>query len=201
MNRLRTLVLGMAAAAVFGLTIYGPVLWHSMMLPDSSTVRDAAGFSQEAVSNFSPVDPIKLGDLVSSSKTPGRQVILTDGTQVEMRAGTEFLVANLGDGLAIQLRAGSIIVNAPKQRTGHLYVQTRDVTVTVVGAVFLVNAEDDGSRVAVIEGEVQVREGAIETSLRPGQQVSTSSTLTRSLREEIAWSRHADAHLAILAAF
>jgi uncharacterized protein (TIGR03435 family) len=65
-----------------------------------------------------------------------------------------------------------------------------------------VNAEDDGSRVGVIEGEVRVREGALETRLQPGQQVSTNRALaTRPLKEEIIWSLHAKAHLAILEAF
>src|SRR6185436_510717 len=97
---------------------------------------------------------------------------------------------------------GSIIVSAAKQPSGHLYVQTKDMTVSVVGTIFLVNAEVDGSRVAVIEGEVRVHEGTTETKLRPGEQVSTSRTLAaRPVKEEIAWSRQADAHLAILAAF
>ena len=44
--------------------------------------------------------------------------------------------------------------------------------------------------------------GRHETKLRPGEQVSTSRTVAaRPVKEEIAWSRQADAHLAILAAF
>src|SRR5947207_7856392 len=76
------------------------------------------------------------------------------------------------------------------------------MTVSVVGTIFLVNAEADGSRVAVIEGEVRVHEGTTDTKLRPGEQVSTSRTLAaRPVKEEIAWSRQADAHLAILDSF
>jgi hypothetical protein len=80
--------------------------------------------------------------------------------------------------------------------------QDEDMTVSVVGTVFLVNAETDGSRVGVIEGEVHVREGTRETSLRPGQQVSTSPQLVaRPLKDEIAWSRNADALHKILDTF
>ena len=61
----------------------------------------------------------------------------------------------------IRLSGGSIIVNASEQLGSHLYVQTKDVTVTVVGTVFLVNVEETGSRVAVIEGEVRVQQGTI----------------------------------------
>ena len=64
------------------------------------------------------------------------------------------------------------------------------MTIAVVGTVFLVNAGSDGSRVAVIEGEVRVRErgtplrrsgrqGAVDTRLRPGEQVATSPTIAR----------------------
>ena len=64
------------------------------------------------------------------------------------------------------------------------------------------NAEANGSRVAVIEGEVRVREGATDTELHPGEQVSTSPKLeARPVTQQIAWSRQADAHRAILAAF
>jgi uncharacterized protein (TIGR03435 family) len=111
-------------------------------------------------------------------------------------------VERADDGMRIRLHTGSIIVNAAKQPSGHLYVQTKDMTVSVIGTVFLVNAEANGSRVAVIEGEVRVREGSTDTRLHPGEQVSTSPQLeARSVKEEIAWSRQADAHLAILAAF
>ena len=64
----------------------------------------------------------------------------------------------LGDYDVIRLRTSSIIVTAAKQPSGHLYVQTKDMTVSIIGTVFLVNAETNGSRVAVIEGEARVRE-------------------------------------------
>jgi uncharacterized protein (TIGR03435 family) len=127
---------------------------------------------------------------------------LADGSLVEMRSQSELSLERAADGMRIRLGTGSIIVNAAKQPSGHLYVQTKDMTVSVVGTIFLVNAETDGSRVAVIEGEVRVHEGTNDTKLRPGEQVSTSPRLeVRSVKEEIAWSRQADAHLAILAAF
>jgi ferric-dicitrate binding protein FerR (iron transport regulator) len=61
--------------------------------------------------------------------------------------------------------------------------------VSVVGTVFLVNADDDGSNVGVIEGEVRMREGALETTLHPGEQASTRSTLAAlPLTQAVAWS-------------
>jgi hypothetical protein len=76
------------------------------------------------------------------------------------------------------------------------------MTVAVEGTVFLVNAGADGSRVAVIEGEVRVREGARETRLRPGEEVATNPTIAqRPLAEDISWSRNKDVHLRILESF
>jgi uncharacterized protein (TIGR03435 family) len=136
---------------------------------------------------------------VYAAGNDGLQVTLADDSRVEMRAHAEMTVGPASDGILIGLKRGDIIVSAARQRDGHLYVQTRDMTVSVVGTVFLVNAGADGSRVGVIEGEVRVREGGRETRLRPGEQVATSSAIVaRPLTEDINWSRNATAHLAIL---
>jgi uncharacterized protein (TIGR03435 family) len=80
----------------------------------------------------------------------------------------------------------------------HLSVRTKDVTVSLAGTVFM-NAEEEGSRVGVIQGEVQVQEGAIPKTLRPGEQVATRRlAYALSLPEEIAWSRYREEHLALL---
>ena len=136
---------------------------------------------------------------VYAAGADGLQVTLADESRVEMRAHSEMKVDRASDGIQIDLKTGDIIVTAAEQRDGHLYVRTKDMTVTVDGTVFLVNAGQDGSRVGVIEGEVRVREGGRETRLRPGEQVATSSAIVaRPLTEEINWSRNATAHLAIL---
>jgi uncharacterized protein (TIGR03435 family) len=148
--------------------------------------------------------PLVGGESLRSG-SQSREVTLDDGSRVEMRPNSELSLGREADGIGITLRAGSVIVNAAKQRSGHLYVRTKDMTVSVVGTVFVVNVTKDGSQVGVIEGEVRVREDtreAIETKLYPGQQVSTSPTLAlRPLKDDIAWSRHADVHRAILASF
>jgi uncharacterized protein (TIGR03435 family) len=86
-----------------------------------------------------------------------------------------------------------VIINAGKQAAGHLYVQTKDLTVSVVGTVFLVNAEEEGSRVAVIEGEVKVQQGKSAKSLLPGEQLSTNPQMEKlPVKEDISWSREAE---------
>jgi uncharacterized protein (TIGR03435 family) len=129
----------------------------------------------------------------------GAQLALVDGSRVEMRSQSELSLERADDGLRIRLDKGGIIVNAAPQRSGHLYVQTKDVTVSVIGTVFLVNATEDGSRVAVIEGEVHVQQGVIEKRLLPGEQVATNPSMeARAVREAIAWSRNAAALVALL---
>jgi uncharacterized protein (TIGR03435 family) len=116
-----------------------------------------------------------------------------------MRSNSELALEAADDGVRIRLNTGSIIVTAAKQRQGHLYVQTRNVTVSVVGTVFLVTVEEGGSRVAVIQGEVQVQQGPISRKLLPGQQLVTSPSMaSHPVSEEIAWSRRAAVYLVLL---
>jgi uncharacterized protein (TIGR03435 family) len=197
---------GVSMAAAFILLI---VLVSTVRRPgaDSLGSVDAADGSLQLIADSAPQmlrqgDSIDAGKVLRSNGGAGAVLALGDGSRVEMRSQSELVLERADDGVRIRLRTGSIIVNAAKQPRGHLYVQTKDMTVSVIGTIFLVNAEKDGSRVAVIEGEVRVHEGTNDTKLRPGEQVSTSRTVAaRPVKEEIAWSRQADAHLAILAAF
>jgi TonB family protein len=142
---------------------------------------------------------IKFGDIVRSNAGTGGMLRLADGSHVEVRSGSELYLEHADDGVRIRLNHGGIIVNAAKQHDGHLYVQTKDFVVSVVGTVFVVNAEDVGSRVAVLEGEVRVQQGGSDRKLLPGEQVTTSPLPgTPTLPEEIAWSRNAPSHLALL---
>ena len=129
----------------------------------------------------------------------GGVLALADGSRIEMRSRSELSLERADDGVRIRLHSGGIIVNAAKQRDGHLYVQTKDVTVSVVGTVFLVNAEPEGSRVAVIEGEVRVQQGGTEQNLRSGDQVMTNPRMEPvPVATELMWSRRAEAHMALL---
>src|SRR5688572_33103925 len=153
------------------------------------------------------------GVRVYAAGSDGLQVTLSDDWRVEMRAHSEMTVDRASDGIQIDLKTGDIIVTAAKQRDGHLYVRTSDMTVAlsavahrakvdVEGAVFLASAGQQGSRVGVIEGEVRVREGDMETLLRPGEQLATSPVLAaRSVRDDIIWSRNATVHRAVIDTF
>jgi uncharacterized protein (TIGR03435 family) len=115
-----------------------------------------------------------------------------------MRSKSVLSLDRSDDGVRIRLSGGSIIVTAAKQRGGHLYVDTKDCIVSVVGTVFLVETGDAGSRVTVIQGEVQVRQNGITKRLLPGDQTTTAAMEPAPLIEEIRWSRYWSAYLTSL---
>jgi uncharacterized protein (TIGR03435 family) len=179
---LRLLVAG--AAIVFAVIVGGRVL-QKRALKDGAVVVSAS--------------QIESHETFRSDNQTGMTLALPDDSRVEMRVQTELSFERAADGLRILLRDGSILVSAAKQHTGHLYVQTKDVSVSVVGTVFLVKAEPQGSRVAVIEGEVRVQNGATMEKLLHGEQVSTSSAMAaRPIVEEISWSRYKAEHFVML---
>jgi uncharacterized protein (TIGR03435 family) len=142
---------------------------------------------------------IEAGEPVRTTAGTGALLKLPDGSSIEMRSNSELSLESAEDGVIILLSKGGIVVDAAKQREGHLYVQTKDVRVSVVGTVFFVNAEEKGSRVAVIEGEVLVQQGTEQRKLLPGEQLTSNPGMRElSLKEEIAWSRHAETYLASL---
>jgi uncharacterized protein (TIGR03435 family) len=195
--------LSMAAAAAL-IVLASTVRWPGAESMGSVEAADGSlyslsGSTREALRQG---DSIDANETVRSNGGAGAMLALADGSRVEMRSQSELSLERADDGVRIRLSTGGIIVNAAKQGDGRLYVQTKDMTVAVVGTVFVVNAEEGGSRVAVIEGEVRVHEGRLETTLRPGDQVSTNRAVTtRTVKEEIAWSREAEALGAILATF
>jgi len=145
-------------------------------------------------------DRLSFGETFRSDDGKGAMLSLADGSRVEVRSNSDLSLEPAIDGIRVRLTNGAVILTAVKQRSGrHLYVATKDVTAAVVGTVFFVNADERGSRVAVLEGVVTVRQGNKETTVLPGRQLATDPTLTgRPVEEAIAWSRQAQAHLLLL---
>jgi uncharacterized protein (TIGR03435 family) len=142
-----------------------------------------------------PNERMRFDELVRSLANSSAVLTLNDGSQLELRPNSALALEKAEDGVRIRLDSGGVLVDAAKQHSGHLYVKTKDLSVSVVGTVFLVNAEEAGSRVAVIQGEVQVTQGQARKVLRPGDQVSSNPLMpTHSVVEQIAWSRRTAAH-------
>ncbi len=142
------------------------------------------------------------GGEVRTGKDSGAVVRLSDGSTVEVRERSSFTVSESGGNITLHLDRGAVIVEAAKRRFGHLYVATRDCTVAVTGTVFSVNAGVKGSRVTVIEGEVQVARGDEHMVLTAGEQYATDTSMTPvEIRDEIAWSKNLDKHIALIQEF
>jgi uncharacterized protein (TIGR03435 family) len=189
------------AAAVVSLVVISFWVSRAGRLPQPSEARLEDGSLYRVTggktSTLNAGDGIRLNDTFRSGA--GAMLVLADGSRVEMRAESELSLERANDGLSIHLTRGGVIINAAKQRSGHLYVETRDVIVSVVGTVFLVNAEEQGSRVAVIQGEVRVQQGGVEKRLRPGEQVATNPVMEpMPVAKELSWSRNAESHRTLL---
>jgi hypothetical protein len=147
-------------------------------LSGASTVRVRAG------------DELPAGAEIRTAKDSGAVIKLQDGSSVEMRERSGFSVSQAGADLTVNLGLGSIIVQAAKRHSGHLFVATRDCKVAVTGTVFSVNSGVKGSRVTVIEGEVHVTRDKEEKVLHKGDQFASASSLSPvAPQQEISWSR------------
>jgi hypothetical protein len=149
-----------------------------------------------------PGDEIGESEFIRTGASSHAKVRLFEGSEVEMNQRAEFAVSASRRDTTIHLDQGSIIVQAAKRHTGHLYVSAPDCTVAVTGTLFSVNSGTKGSRVAVIEGEVHVKHAGSESILHSGDVLATTQSVgVVPVREEIGWSSDFDHELALLAEF
>jgi uncharacterized protein (TIGR03435 family) len=165
------------AAAAVVLAIFIGLLWR----------QDALAIGEgEDGSVYRIGDTVRTKDILT--------INLKDGTRVEVKSESELSFEGKKSAVQIHLTRGGVIVNSQSSSV----VRTKDVRVPVAGTV-LVNAESGGSRVAVIQGEARVQQGSTEKRLRPGEQMATNPSMgLQTVSQEIAWSSHAETHLALL---
>ena len=132
---------------------------------------------------------------------PGARAVLrlADGSTVDVNQRTELFVTAAWSGQTVHLQRGDVIVQAAKQRRGHLRVLTRDSIASVKGTIFGVSAGLGGSVVSVVEGSVSVNQPGREVLLAPGQQAASSPALATSVANAISWSPDAQQYLQVLA--
>jgi ferric-dicitrate binding protein FerR (iron transport regulator) len=152
-----------------------------------------------------PVFPgreLEDGQHIRTAKGSKAVIRLADGSLVELNERSEVSFARTARGVNIRLDRGGIIVQAAKQRRGTLDVLTPDCTVSVKGTIFAVDRGAKGSRVSVVEGSVNVRQGAQTLTLKPGDQTATDPSIARtSVGEAVSWSRDSSRYLALLGEF
>jgi hypothetical protein len=146
--------------------------------------------------------PILDSQEIRTANGSSAVIRLRDGSSIEMSQRTDLWVSRGWRGTTLHLARGKIIVRAAQQRHGRLYVATRDCLISVKGTIFAVDEGVKGSRVSVIQGEVEVEQGSIVQLLHPGDQISTQASLTPvPLTSDISWSRSSGEYFALLSEF
>jgi hypothetical protein len=142
---------------------------------------------------------LQQGEKVRTAKDGRAVVRLGDGSLIEMKDRSELYLTKSGKGTTIHLSRGSIVVEAAKQKDGQLFVESGDSLVSVTGTVFSVNNGTKGSRISVIEGEVNLNHAGSDRLLRPGEQTTTSPAIAMiPVKDEVSWSRRADHYAEVL---
>lgn len=103
---------------------------------------------------------------------PGEQqtITLADGSQVVLDGATR-LAMDRRKPREVTLEAGRALFEVEHDETRPFLVQVGDATLTDLGTIFDVTRLQDGARVSVSEGSVQVDAGAARTVLNPGDSV------------------------------
>jgi hypothetical protein len=192
------MVLAGAGLTTFGILYYvnGPAGSRTTVALINGTLYRLADTGSLAVKAG---EELPAGAEIRTAKDSGAVIKLRDGSLVEMKERSGFSVSQSGGDLTVNLGLGSIIVQAAKRNSGHLYVATRDCKVAVTGTVFSVNSGVKGSRVSVIEGEVHVTKDKEEKVLHPGEQFSSNAALAPvAVSDEVAWSRNFEQFKALM---
>ncbi len=162
----------------------------------AATVENANGavyvVSDQQSRQLAAGEQLQKGERVRTAKDSNALLRLADGSTVEMRERSEFSVSENRRGVTVNLERGDVIVEAAKQHNGRLYVQTPDSLVSVKGTIFAVESGTKGSRVSVVEGEVEVNHAGRDETLLPGDQTTTNRNLDKTqVQQNVAWSRNA----------
>src|SRR5262245_45192752 len=198
---------GIAAALVIGFGLLAvPMIqrfWPSGNF--EATVQAAEGqvyqVADAKTASIAAGAKLAKGEIIRTAKDAHAVVRLGDGSSIEMKDRAEFYLTKNGQGTTIHLNRGSIVVEAAKQKGEHLFVDTGDSLVSVTGTVFSVNNGTKGSRVSVIEGEVNLNHSGSDQVLRAGEQATTSAAISKvPVKDEVAWSRKAAQYSQMLTA-
>src|SRR5215813_1068641 len=196
---------GVAAALVIGFGLLAiPLMQRYWPFGEfEATVQAAEGqvfqVADTRTAAVSTGAKLQKGEKVRTAKDAHAVVRLGDGSLIEMKERSELYLTKTGQGTTIHLDRGSIVVEAAKQKDGKLFVESGDSLVSVTGTIFSVNNGTKGSRVSVIEGEVNLNHAGSDRVLRPGEQVTTNPSIaTIPVKDEVAWSRNAARYAAVL---
>ncbi len=193
--------LAAAAALVMTVLYVGRGTIDSLLAPGgprATVVSLDGGVYRLAGGTLAADATIGDGEIVRTG--PGAHAVLrlADGSTVDVNERTELFATAAWSGMTLHLQRGDVIVQAARQRRGHLRVLTRDSIASVKGTVFAVSAGLGGSVVSVVEGAVAVSQPGTEVLLRPGQQATSNRALASSIEDAVSWSPEAEHYMELL---
>jgi len=199
-TRLAAAAAAVIAVLLVGTTVIGPALIERSLVADVGTLDGALYLiGDEGSQALATGDQVRARQHVRTAKGSGAMVRLADGSLIEMDERSEVSLRARLRGTAIQLHRGNIIVHAAEQGSGRLFVDSGECRVAVRGTIFAVTRGAKGSRVSVVEGEVEVRQPGRTDILQAGGQVSSGARLAAvPVEEEISWSRNGAEYVALL---
>jgi hypothetical protein len=205
----RSQAFGLATAACFALLVFSffayRAYWQTppgVRAEVQSINGSAYGISDAGDRQLSAGDQLKDGEQFRTSGGAHAILRLSDGSTVEVNERSVLGVGARGHNMTISLNNGAVIVQAAKRDSGHLYLKTPDCRVAVTGTVFSVNSGIKGSRVAVLQGSVQVMHAGMDTLVHAGDQLATNDNLSpEPVAQQISWSQDREKYLILLAQF
>jgi hypothetical protein len=205
----RSQAFGLATAACFALLVFSffayRAYWQTppgVRAEVQSIDGSAYGISDAGDRQLSAGDQLKAGEQFRTSGGAHAVLRLSDGSTVEVNERSVLGVGARGHNMTISLNNGAVIVQAAKRDSGHLYLKTPDCRVAVTGTVFSVNSGIKGSRVAVLQGSVQVMHAGMDTLVHAGDQLATNDNLSpEPVAQQISWSQDREKYLILLAQF
>jgi hypothetical protein len=200
---------GLATAACFALLVFSFFAYRAYwQVPPGvraevqSIDGSAYGISDAGDRRLSAGDQLKTGEQFRTGGGAHAVLRLSDGSTVEVNERSVLGVGARGHNMTISLDNGAVIVQAAKRDSGHLYLKTPDCRVAVTGTVFSVNSGIKGSRVAVLQGSVQVMHAGMDTLVHAGDQLATNDNLSpEPVAQQISWSQDREKYLILLAQF
>jgi hypothetical protein len=156
--------------------------------------------SGQGNTRLAPGAKLLEGDRMRTAGDSRAVLGLSDGSVVEVNQRSTLDVSARGRNTTVGLDQGALIVTAAHRTSGHLYVKTPDCRLAVTGTLFSVNSGIKGSRVAVLQGSVEVAHAGMHALLHSGEQMATSDNLApEPLDQEFAWSADREKYVGLMA--
>ncbi|MCY4013029.1 MAG: FecR domain-containing protein [Gammaproteobacteria bacterium] len=192
----------LAAAVGFALVYPAlPVADQTRLARVDTSVGGIYRVADAGLSRLSGGDWVSGNEVLRTGKQGSTWLALDDGSVLEIEARTQLRLRRQRLGNRVHVDRGRVIVQAAAQGGSTLEVATDDVVVAVKGTVFGLSHGTKGTRVAVVEGEVEVRSSGSRKSLRAGEQFDTRGVVVTSVVDDVAWSADADRYADMLAEY